>query len=97
MSTRESAAERDHAPSDQADGVNQGLTVLSYLIAGVLVWGGAGWLADRVLGTSFLTPIGIVLGAAAGIYVIIQRFGRLGATATGQQTQTADRKEAPWG
>jgi hypothetical protein len=37
--------------------------VLSYLIGGVLVYGGLGWLGDHFLGTSFLLPLGIVLGA----------------------------------
>ena len=66
--------------SDSSDGVNQGLTVLSYLIGGVLVYGLLGWLGDRLLGTHFLLPVGIVLGAAGGIYLIIRRFGQLPAS-----------------
>jgi ATP synthase protein I len=66
------------AATAKADGVNEGLTVLAYLISGVGVYGALGWLADHFLGTSFLLPIGIVLGAATGVYVIIRRFGRLG-------------------
>ena len=57
-------------------GMDQGMRVLSYLIAGVLVYGGLGWVADHYLGTSFLLPIGIVLGAAGGCYVIIRRYGQ---------------------
>jgi F0F1-type ATP synthase assembly protein I len=63
----------------KSDGMNEGITVLAYLISGVAVYGLLGWLGDRFLHTSFLLPIGIVLGAAAGIYVIIRRFGQLGA------------------
>ena len=62
---------------DQAVGVNQGLTVLSYLIGGVLVWGLFGWLGDHLLGTGFLLPVGIILGAIGGIYLVIKRFGDL--------------------
>lgn len=83
--------------SDEADGVNQGLTVLSYLIAGVLVWGAAGWLADRVLSTGFLTPIGIVAGAAAAVYLVIKRFGQFGVAEDPRVQTPEDRKEAPWG
>ncbi|HEX8510115.1 MAG TPA: AtpZ/AtpI family protein [Propionibacteriaceae bacterium] len=57
-------------------GMDQGMRVLSYLIAGVLVYGGLGLLADHYLGTAFLLPIGIVLGAAGGCYVIIRRYGQ---------------------
>lgn len=66
-------------PTSEAVGVEQGLTVLSYLIAGVLVWGAVGWLADRMLHTGFLLPIGIVAGAGLGIYLVIARFGQLGS------------------
>jgi F0F1-type ATP synthase assembly protein I len=50
--------------------------VLAYLSAGVGFWGGVGWLVDRWLGTSFVVGIGLLLGAAAGIYLVYLRFGR---------------------
>lgn len=60
-----------------AVGMNEGLRVLSYLIAGVALYGALGWLADRLLGTGFWLPVGIVLGAASAAYTIIRRFGRV--------------------
>lgn len=60
-----------------AAGMDAGLRVLSYLLAGVALYGGVGWLADHLLGTGFWLPIGIVLGAAAASYTIIRRFGRV--------------------
>jgi len=48
-----------------------------YLVAGVLMYGGAGWLADRWLGTTFLVVIGILAGAGLGIYMTIARFDAL--------------------
>jgi F0F1-type ATP synthase assembly protein I len=57
-----------------SQGMNQGLQVLSYLIAGVVLYGFLGWLADHVLGTGFWLPVGIVLGAGLGIYVVIRRY-----------------------
>jgi F0F1-type ATP synthase assembly protein I len=59
----------------KSEGMDLGLRVLSYLISGVLVYGLLGWLGDHYLGTRFLLPIGIVAGAAFGVYVIIRRFG----------------------
>ena len=61
----------------KSDGMNEGLQVLSYLIAGVAIYGFLGWLGDQLLGTRFLLPVGIVLGAAGGTYLIIRRFGRV--------------------
>jgi F0F1-type ATP synthase assembly protein I len=53
--------------------MDQGMRVLSYLISGVLLYGALGWVGDHFLHTSFLLPIGIVLGAAFGIYTTIRR------------------------
>ena len=61
----------------ESAGMDQGLRVLSYLISGVLLYGLLGWLGDYYFGTRFLVPIGIVVGAAFGVYVIIRRFGRI--------------------
>lgn len=46
----------------------------SYLVTGVGMYGLVGWLVDRWLGTSFLLPVGIVLGAGLGIYLTWVRF-----------------------
>jgi ATP synthase protein I len=62
---------------DSSDGMNQGMRMLSYLISGVLVYGVLGWLGDHYLGTGFLAPVGIILGAGFGVYVVIRRFGRV--------------------
>ena len=45
-----------------------------YIVAGVAVYGVVGWLADRWLGTRFLVAVGIVAGAALGIYLTAARF-----------------------
>lgn len=38
---------------------------------GVLVYGLAGYLLDRWWDTSFMVAIGVVLGAALGIYTVV--------------------------
>ena len=50
-------------------------SILGTLIAGVLAWGGIGWLLDRWLGTRFLVAIGVLIGAAGAFYLIIRRHG----------------------
>jgi F0F1-type ATP synthase assembly protein I len=78
-------AEREHddekAVGYGSQGMNQGMQVLSYLISGVVLYGGLGWLGDHFLGTGFLLPIGIVLGAGFGIYLVVKRFGATAASA----------------
>jgi F0F1-type ATP synthase assembly protein I len=59
------------APDNKA--MDQGMRVLSYLISGVLLYGALGWVGDHFLHTSFLLPIGILLGAGLGIYLTIKR------------------------
>ena len=76
---REREAEEGQVHSHAA-GMDQGMRVLSYLLAGVALYGGLGWLADHLLGTGFLLPIGIVLGAATAVYTIIRRFGKVPET-----------------
>ncbi len=68
--------------SDMSAGMDEGLRVLSYLISGVLFYGFLGWVGDHFLGTSFLLPVGIILGAALAIYIIIRRFAVAGDKAT---------------
>lgn len=58
-------------------GMDQAMRALSYLISGVVFWGGLGWLGDFLLKTNFLLPIGIVLGAGLGVYMIIRRYGQV--------------------
>ena len=40
------------------------------LVAGVGLYGAGGWVLDQWLETSFLLPVGIVAGAALGLYVV---------------------------
>lgn len=47
----------------------------SYLLAGVLGFGGLGWVLDRLLGTDFIVGIGIVGGMALAVYYVWFRYG----------------------
>ena len=53
-----------------------GYTVLSYLIAGIVVYGGIGWLVGRAVHWAALFPIGMLIGLVLSIGLVIHRYGR---------------------
>lgn len=65
---------KDDTPPPPDSGA--GMVAVSYLIGGMLVWGGIGWLVDHWIGTKGIAMgIGAVIGGAAGVYLIARRFG----------------------
>lgn len=63
-------------PDDVPAGAGQGWTAIAYLITGILVWGGIGWLVDQWLDSGGVaTAVGTVVGAAGGVYLIARRLG----------------------
>ena len=72
-------------------GADEGWAVLTTLIGGFVFWGGIGWALDRWWGTTFLTPVGLIVGMALGIYAVVARYGGLPADpATGKKSQLLD-------
>lgn len=61
---------------DNQRGMDTGLRIISYLIAGLIFYGGLGWLADYLLHTTMWLPVGLILGAVLGIYLVIKRYGQ---------------------
>lgn len=53
-----------------------GYTIFSYLIAGMLAYGGIGWLIGHFSHVSLLFPIGMLVGLAISVGWIIYRYGR---------------------
>jgi len=52
-------------------------SITGTLLAGILVWGGIGFLLDRWLDLRWLfLPIGMVIGVGASIYLVYVRYGR---------------------
>jgi len=52
-------------------------SVIGTLFAGILVWGGIGFLLDRWLDLRWLfLPVGMVIGVGASIYMVYLRYGR---------------------
>jgi F0F1-type ATP synthase assembly protein I len=52
------------------------MLALSYLISGIGVYGLIGWGLSRWLHADYLTPLGIVVGAFFGMYLVVVRFVR---------------------
>ncbi|MGH3198712.1 MAG: hypothetical protein ACRDOH_24815 [Streptosporangiaceae bacterium] len=72
-------AEKRAAAEGRSQGLDIGWTVFGYLIAGMLAYGGIGWLIGRAVHVSMLFPIGMLVGLAISIGFIIHRYGRQGA------------------
>ena len=78
--TDQPGSAQDRSPGAKvgdAQGMNLGMQLLSYLISGVLLYGALGWVGDHFLGTKFLLPVGIIGGAGLAVYMIIKRVGLL--------------------
>ena len=68
---------RTAKPTSGGSGAETGYAVIGTLISGMAVWGGAGWLLDQWLDTRVFFPVGIILGMAVAIYLVVARFGGL--------------------
>ena len=69
-------AEDPNIKRSAAEGANTGMAALGYLIAGMAAWGFFGWLVDRWLHSGGIAiAVGVVVGMAGGIYLVIRRFG----------------------
>jgi F0F1-type ATP synthase assembly protein I len=71
------------------------------MISGMAVWGGAGWLLDQWWDTRVFFPVGVILGMAVAIYVVVARYGAVdpvpghrsaGTTRGGRRSQPRTRK-----
>jgi ATP synthase protein I len=64
-------------PNDLWGGMSTGVTISAYLLSALIVWGGVGWLIDHLAGTGkVFTAIGMIVGAAAGVYLIYLKYGK---------------------
>jgi F0F1-type ATP synthase assembly protein I len=63
-------------PPPADGGQNIGMSIFSYLLSGMLVYGGLGWLISRWTGLSLIFPLGMLFGLALAIGVVIYRHGR---------------------
>jgi hypothetical protein len=59
-------------PAREADGWQ----ILSYMLGGMILYGGIGWLVSHWTGISILFPLGMILGVGLSVAMIIFRFTR---------------------
>jgi hypothetical protein len=66
------------------------------------VWGGAGWLLDLWLDIKVFVPVGIILGMAVSIYMVVVKYGgapptpgRPGSKEHGTSTTPGGRRSRP--
>jgi ATP synthase protein I len=62
---------RDRPPEE-----NAGWSVFGSLLAGMLFYGAAGWLVSRLAHLPILFPVGMLVGLALGIVLIVFKYGR---------------------
>lgn len=58
---------------------NPGWTVFSYMLSGMIFYGGVGWaIGHWAVHSALFFPLGMVVGLALGITLVILRYGRTG-------------------
>ena len=83
---------RPVGPSRQGSGAETGWAVIGTMISGMAVWGGAGWLLDRWLDARVFAPVGIILGMAVAIYLVVARYGAAPAPPAGRRAGSTPRR-----
>ncbi|MDO4412034.1 hypothetical protein [Cutibacterium sp.] len=54
---------------------NDAWGVLSYVLAGMLFYGGIGWLLSSHFHQMWIFAVGMIVGLAASVYLIVKRYG----------------------
>lgn len=55
---------------------SDGWRILSYMLGGMILYGGIGWLISHWTGIAILFPLGMILGIGLSVAMIIFRFTR---------------------
>ena len=64
------------APEHQPSNASDGWRIFSYMIAGMIFYGGLGWLIGHWTGISLLFPVGMIFGIVLSVVGVIVRFTR---------------------
>jgi ATP synthase protein I len=64
------------AESDGPAAQNDGWAVFSYLLSGMIFYGLVGWLVSRATHMAMLFPVGMLVGLALAIVLIVFKYGR---------------------
>jgi F0F1-type ATP synthase assembly protein I len=67
---------RREGPQQRQPREADGWQILSYMLGGMILYGGIGWLIARWTGIAVLFPLGMILGIGLAVGMIIFRFTR---------------------
>jgi ATP synthase protein I len=84
MSSNGNGAAAGPSAGGGVHGLGVGWTVFSYLIAGMIAYGGIGWLVGRAVHVALLFPVGMLVGLGISLGYVIYRYGRQGAAEEGR-------------
>lgn len=65
------------SPGRPPQGGGDPWSAFGYLVAGIGLYGLIGWGLGVWLHASYLTPVGILIGAALGLVLVFHQFGRV--------------------
>jgi ATP synthase protein I len=77
--TPETGHQQTEQPTEQVQPHIQqgdGWQILSYMLGGMILYGGIGWLVSHFTGIAILFPVGMILGIGLSVAMIIFRFTR---------------------
>jgi F0F1-type ATP synthase assembly protein I len=97
MPRRGDSRPRPAGPSRQGSGAETGWAIIGTMISGMAVWGGAGWLLDHWWDTRVFFPVGIILGMAVAIYLVVARYGAVPPAGGPGSTTPGGRRSRPRG
>ncbi len=58
------------------DSQNAGWLIFGYLISGMAVYGGLGWLIGHLTHVAVLFPVGMLAGLVIAVLAVIYKYGR---------------------
>jgi F0F1-type ATP synthase assembly protein I len=69
-----SSTRKAKTPTGKSEKKVDPYSISGYLLAGMVLYGGLGWLIDKWAGTSnVFAPIGVIFGLAAGLYLTFRQ------------------------
>ncbi|GHH68137.1 hypothetical protein GCM10017673_16370 [Streptosporangium violaceochromogenes] len=70
-------SEKKIRPEDDGrDFASAAWSVPSYILSGMILYGGAGWLLSKWTGVIIFTPVGLIIGVILAIYLVYRKYGR---------------------
>lgn len=69
------ASGESHDPQPGKGGADA-WSAFSYVLSGMLLWGGVGWLISRWLDSRAWIGLGLMVGTGAGLALVWLRYGR---------------------